>query len=304
MTMKKDYLITSLAFNGQIRIVAAQSTQLTQEACRRHQTLPTASAALGRTLTGAILFASHLKGKETYTIRIAGNGPLGEIVVDANAFGQVRGYVHNGQIDVPPKAKGKLDVASLVGTNGMVSVVKSFGYDHQFTGQTPIVSGEIAEDLASYLVNSEQIPSALALGVLVNPDGQVASSGGYLVQAMPGCDESVLTMMEKQVQSLPPISTLLNQGLTPEAIIELLVPSQNFQILNHQDILFQCRCSLSKTETTLMLLGEAELTDMITTQHGADVHCNFCQEHYHFDESALEKLIHRLRLDSTSGRDS
>ncbi len=304
IVMTHDYLITSLAYQGQIRIVTAQTTQLTQEACRRHQTLPTASAALGRTLTGGLLFASQLKGAETYTIRIAGNGPLGEIVVDANAYGQVRGYVHNGQIDVPSNARGKLDVARLVGTSGMVSVVKSFGYDHHFTGQTPIVSGEIAEDLASYLVNSEQIPSALALGVLVNPNGTIATSGGYLVQAMPGCRDEILTMMEKQVKDLPPISTLLQQGHTPESMINLLVASDNYSILDNKKINFQCRCSREKTEATLMLLGIDELKDMIQTQHGADVHCNFCQEHYHFNEDALHTLIEKLINQASTGRDS
>ena len=293
--MKKDYLVSAIAFQGKIRAIATSTTHLVQEGCRRHQTLPTASAALGRTLTAGVLFASNLKGEEKYTIRIAGNGPVGEIVVDANAFGQVRGYVHNGQVHFPANAKGKLDVTRVVGTEGVVSVVKSFGSEYNFTGQTPIVSGEIAEDLASYLVNSEQIPSALALGVLVNPDGQIAASGGYLIQAMPGCDDATLTKMEAVIKAAKPISTLLFEGKTPEDVLRTLIPEKDLNMLANKTIIFKCTCSRERTESTLKLLGKAELIDMIKEQHGADVHCNFCSEHYAFSEKDLNNII--LKLD-------
>jgi len=292
--MKKDYLVSAIAYQGKIRAIATSTTHLVQEGCKRHQTLPTASAALGRTLTAGILFASNLKGEEKYTIRVAGNGPIGEIVIDANAFGQVRGYVHNGQVHFPANAKGKLDVARAVGTKGIVSVVKSFGSEYNFTGQTPIVTGEIAEDLASYLVNSEQIPSALALGVLVNPDGRIAASGGYLIQAMPGCDDATLTQMEMVIKAAKPISTLLFEGKTPEDVLKTLIPENNLTILNSKDITFKCTCSRERTESTLKLLGQAELEDMIKVQHGADVHCNFCSEHYAFSEQDLKSIILKL----------
>lgn len=292
--MKKDYLVSAIAYQGKIRAIAATTTHLVQEGCKRHQTLPTTSAALGRTLTAGILFASNLKGEEKYTIRIAGNGPIGELVVDANAFGQVRGYVHNGQVHFPANAKGKLDVARAVGTQGIVSVVKSFGSEYNFTGQTPIVSGEIAEDLASYLVNSEQIPSALALGVLVNPDGKIAASGGYLIQAMPGCDDATLTQMEMVIKAAKPISTLLFEGKTPEDVLKTLIPEKHLTLLNTKDITFKCTCSRERTELTLKLLGKAELEDMINVQHRADVHCNFCSEHYAFSEQDLKSIILKL----------
>lgn len=294
--MKQDYLITGIAYEGKLRVLAASTTQLTQEGCRRHQTLPTASAAFGRTLTAGILFAGQLKGEEKYTIRIAGNGPLGEIVVDANAFGQVRGYVHNSQVDFPTNGLGKLDVARAVGTSGMIAVVKSFGPAHNFTGQTPIISGEIAEDLNAYLANSEQIPSALALGVLVNPDGKIAASGGYLIQAMPGCDDALLAQLESAIRSLPPISKLLSENLTPEAILDKIIPSNQLQLFEQKAIRFQCSCSRQRTEATLMLLGKAELKAMMDTQHGADAHCNFCNEHYHFTEKNLLEIIAKLDL--------
>jgi molecular chaperone Hsp33 len=292
--MKKDYIVTALAYQGKLRLLAARTTDLTQEGCKRHQTLPTASAALGRTLTAGALFASTLKGEEKYTIRIAGNGPLGEIVVDANAFGQVRGYVHNGQVHFPVNGKGKLDVGRAVGEKGMVAVVKSFGPQHQFTGQTPIISGEIAEDLNAYLVNSEQIPSALALGVLVNPDGTIAASGGYLVQAMPGCDDETLKKVEATIYRLPAISNLLSSGLTPEEILSKIIPDNGLEILQQKPLQFKCSCSRQRTEATLMLLGKNELEDMVKTQHGADAHCNFCNEHYHFSEQNLLDLIQKL----------
>ena len=292
--MKKDYLISAFAYGGKLRVVATQTTALTQESCRRHQTLPTASAALGRTLTGGILFASNLKGEEKYTIRIAGDGPVGEIVVDANAFGNVRGYVHNGQVHFPVNAKGKLDVARAVGTQGMIAVVKSYGPEFKFTGQTPIVSGEIAEDLANYLVNSEQIPSALALGVLVNTNGSIAASGGYLIQAMPGCDDATLIKVEDAVKKARSISSMLQEGLTPETILKELMPDGKLQFFEQKAIQFQCTCSRQRKIEWLKLLCKAELLDMIATKKGADVHCNFCNEHYAFKDIELKKIITEL----------
>ena len=289
--MKKDYLVSGIAYGGKLRVIAARSTHLTQEGCRRHQTLPTASAALGRTLTAGILFASNLKGEEKYTIRIAGDGPIGEIVVDANAHGDVRGYLHHGQVHFPANEKGKLDVARAVGQNGMVAVIKSFGTEFKFTGQTPIVSGEIAEDLASYLVNSEQIPSALALGVLVNPDGTIAASGGYLIQALPGCDEATLVKAEEAVKNAKPISTMLSIGMTPETILTQLIGKESLTFLEEKSILFRCTCSKQRTTETLKLLGKTELLDMIEKQKGAEVFCNFCNERYTFNDKDLKKII-------------
>jgi molecular chaperone Hsp33 len=289
--MKKDYLVSGIAYGGKLRVIAARSTHLTQEGCRRHQTLPTASAALGRTLTAGILFASNLKGEEKYTIRIAGDGPIGEIVVDANAHGDVRGYLHHGQVHFPANEKGKLDVARAVGQNGMVAVIKSFGTEFKFTGQTPIVSGEIAEDLASYLVNSEQIPSALALGVLVNPDGTIAASGGYLIQALPGCDEATLVKAEEAVKNAKPISTMLSIGMTPETILTQLIGKESLTFLEEKSILFRCTCSKQRTTETLKLLGKTELIDMIEKQKGAEVFCNFCNERYTFNDKDLKKII-------------
>jgi molecular chaperone Hsp33 len=289
--VKKDYLVSALAYGGKLRVLAAQTTNLTQEGCLRHQTLPTASAALGRTLTGGVLFASNLKGEERYTIRIAGDGPIGEIVVDANALGEVRGYLHHGQVHFPPNEKGKLDVARAVGKNGMVAVIKSFGTEFKFTGQTPIVSGEIAEDLASYLVNSEQIPSALALGVLVNPDGSIAASGGYLIQALPGCDEATLIKAEEAVEAAKPISTMLVEGMTPEMILGQLIPNESLTFLEEKLVRFQCSCSKQRTTETLKLLGKQELLDMIEKQKGAEVICNFCNQKYTFNDQDLQQII-------------
>lgn len=292
--MKKDYVLSALAYGGKLRVLATQTTNLTQEGCRRHQTLPTASAALGRTLTGGVLFANNLKGDERYTIRIAGDGPIGEIVVDANAHGEVRGYLHHGQVHFPPNEKGKLDVARAVGKNGMVAVIKSFGTEFKFTGQTPIVSGEIAEDLASYLVNSEQIPSALALGVLVNPDGSIAASGGYLIQALPGCDEATLVKAEEAVKAAKPISTMLVEGMTPAQIMGQLIPKEFLTFLDEKMVRFQCSCSKQRTTETLKLLGKIELLDMIDKQKGAEVICNFCNERYVFNDQELQQIISEI----------
>jgi molecular chaperone Hsp33 len=214
--------------------------------------------------------------------------------VDANAQGEVRGYLHHGQVHFPPNEKGKLDVARAVGKNGMVAVIKSFGTEFKFTGQTPIVSGEIAEDLASYLVNSEQIPSALALGVLVNPDGTIAASGGYLIQALPGCDEATLVKAEQAVKAAKPISTMLVEGMTPEMILGQLIPKESLTLIDEKSIRFQCNCSKQRTTETLKLLGKSELLDMIEKQKGAEVICNFCNESYTFNDVDLHRIISQI----------
>ena len=291
---KKDHLIKAIAFQGQIRIVAVDSTEVVQEAQTRHQTYPTTSAALGRSLTAGLLLASMLKGKEKYSIRLSADGPIKEIVVDATALGTVRGFVHNPQVDLPLNSLGKLDVSGALGKNGLLVVTKDMTLNQNFTGQVPLVSGEIAEDFTYYLTQSEQIPSSMGLGVLVNPDHSILSAGGFLVQVMPGCSETVLQKVEASIQAMPPISTLIRQGKSPLDVIGLIASLDSYTVLENIPVSFQCTCSKTRTEQTLMLLGSEELKDMIKTQHGADVHCNFCNEHYVFSEDDLTRLVKEL----------
>lgn len=291
---KKDHLIKAIAYQGQIRIVAVDATEVVKEAQTRHQTYPTTSAALGRSLTAGLLLASMLKGQEKYSIRLSSDGPIKEIVIDATAHGTVRGFVHNPQVDLPLNHKGKLDVSGALGKNGLLTVTKDLTLNQNFTGQVPIVSGEIAEDFTYYLTQSEQIPSSMGLGVLVNPDHSILSAGGFLVQVMPGCSEAVLQKVEQSIQAMPPISTLIKQGKSPLEVIGLIASQDTFTVLETIPVSFQCTCSKTRTEQTLMLLGTDELKDMIKTQHGADVHCNFCNEHYVFSEEDLARLVSEL----------
>ena len=290
--MLTSYRITALAYQRNIRAVALDGTALVQEAQTRHQTLPTSSAALGRTLMGGLLLASSLKTGEKYSLRIVGNGPLGDIVVDATAAGTVRGYVQNPMVDFPLNQKGKLDVARAVGTTGSLSVIRISEDNQHFTGQVPLVSGEIAEDFTHYFVQSEQIASSVALGVLVNTDHRILAAGGFLIQAMPGCDEATLEKVEQAIRLAPAISTLIASGKSPEAILKILLG--DIEVLENKPLSFQCTCSAIRIEKTLLLLGKNEIQQLIETQHGAEITCNFCNQRYQLQEDDLNRLLIEL----------
>jgi molecular chaperone Hsp33 len=290
--MKQSYRITALAYQRKIRAVALDGTLLVQEAQSRHQTLPTASAALGRALMGGLLLASGLKQGEKYAIRISGHGPIGEMFIDATAEATVRGYVQHPLIDLPLNQKGKLDVARAVGTTGSLSVIRISEDNQHFTGQVPLVSGEVAEDFTHYFVQSEQIPSSVALGVLVNPDHRILAAGGFLIQAMPGCDDATLAKVEQVIRQSPSISTLIVNGKTPEDILKSILGE--IEILEKKSVLFQCTCSASRVEKTLLLLGKQEIQQLIETQHGAEIICNFCNQRYQLEEGDLHRLILEL----------
>lgn len=291
----KPNLLIGLAFHDQCRVVLIKSHTIVQHVTSSHQTTPTASAALGRTLTAGLLLASSLKGEEKYTIRLSGNGPIREIVVDATAQGTVRGYVSDPFVNLPAKPNGKLDVSGAIGTQGLLTVVKHTENDLNFTGQTPFVSGEIAEDFTHYLVTSEQIPSAMGLGVLVNPDDSIQQAGGFLIQALPGVNEATLSALEKHLLTIPSMTELLKKTHDLESLAKHITGDSTFRVLEYRHTSFACTCSLTRTEETLMLLGETELQSMIDEQHGADVHCNFCNAHYVLSEQDIKRLLHELK---------
>ena len=219
----EDYLIKALAYDGYVRAYAVQATNTVAEAQKRHDTWHTSSAALGRTLVGGLLLGSTLKGEDKLTVRIQGDGPANGIVVDANGKGEVKGYIQNPHLSLPLNEAGKIDVRGAVGTQGMFSVTKDLGLKEPLSGQTPIVSGEIAEDFTYCLAISEQIPSAVGLSVLVNTDDSIKTAGGFMIQIMPGADEETISKIEEQLKTTPRISTLLDEGLTPEKILEGLL---------------------------------------------------------------------------------
>ncbi|MFS0749634.1 Hsp33 family molecular chaperone HslO [Oceanobacillus sp. 1P07AA] len=286
----KDYLIKATANDGKIRAYAVQSTSTVEEARRRQDTFATASAALGRTITITSMMGAMLKGDDSITTKVMGNGPLGAIVADADADGHVRGYVTNPHVDFELNKKGKLDVARAVGTEGNISVIKDLGLKDFFTGETPIVSGEISEDFTYYYATSEQIPSAVGAGVLVNPDHTILAAGGFIVQVMPGAEEEVINELEDQIQALPAISSLIREGKTPEEILTQLFGEEQLTIHEKMPIEFRCKCSKDRLAQAIIGLGNDEIQAMINEDHGAEATCHFCNEKYHFTEEELENL--------------
>lgn len=287
----KDYLIKSTAYDGMIRAYAVISTNTVEEARRRQDTWATTTAALGRTLTITALMSAMLKGEDLLTIKIEGGGPIGAIVADGNARGEVRGYVSNPHVDFEVNDKGKLDVAKAVGVEGNLSVIKDLGLKDYFTGQVPIVSGEISEDFTYYFAHSEQIPSAVGAGVLINPDHSVLAAGGFIVQVMPGADEEIITRLEEQIQSFPAISNLIAEGKNPEQILQRLFGEEEIKIHEQLPIEFKCKCSRERIEQAIVGLGDEEIVKMIEEDKGAEANCHFCNESYHFTEQELQSLL-------------
>lgn len=286
-----DYLIKALAFNGQVRAYAANTTETVAEAQRRHQTWPTASAAIGRTMTAGVIMGSMLKGEDKLTIKVEGGGPIGAIIVDSNAKGEVRGYVTNPQTNFELNQYGKLDVARAVGTEGFLSVVKDIGMRDHFTGQVPLVSGELGEDFTYYFASSEQVPSSVGVGVLVNPDNTILAAGGFIIQLMPGTENEVIDFIERRLQGIPPISKLIEEGLSPEEILNRLLGEENVKVLDKQTVQFNCHCSKERVENAFISLGKDELKAMIEEDGKAEATCHFCSEQFNFSKEDLENLL-------------
>ncbi|MGI2327893.1 Hsp33 family molecular chaperone HslO [Planococcus sp. YIM B11945] len=286
-----DYLVKALAYDGQVRAYAARTTETVGEAQRRHYTWPTASAALGRSMTASVMLGAMMKGKEKLTIKINGGGPLGTILVDANANGEVRGYVSNPQTHFDLNEHGKLDVRRAVGTEGTLSVSKDIGLLHPYVGQVPIVSGELGEDFTHYIVSSEQTPSSVGVGVIVNPDNTIQASGGFIIQLLPGTPEEVIVGIEERLAEIPTISNMVRAGMTPEEILEAVLGKESVKFLDTMPVQFQCQCSRERISNAIRSLGTAEIQDMIETDGQAEAQCHFCNENYHFSKENLEELM-------------
>lgn len=285
----RDYLIRGTALDGRVRAFAVQSTLLTEELSRRHQTTPTAAAALGRTAAASLLIGAMLKGEEHLIVQIKGDGPIGQIVVDANAKGEVRGYVDNPLVDPPLKENGKLDVSAAVGSEGFLYITKDLGMKEPYKGSVPLVSGELAEDFTYYFAKSEQTPSAVALGVLVNTDHSILAAGGFVIQLLPGLTDSEIDEIESMLGRIPSFTNMLGGGLTLEEILQTVLPS--FRKLDEMDVMFRCKCSREKVESTLISLGKKELQEMLEDEGFAEVICHFCNEAYRYDGEDLQRMI-------------
>jgi len=291
-----DKLIHGTAADGTVRVMAAITTETVAEAIRRHQTSPTVSAALGRLLTGTLLLASGQKELDRLTVKIEADGAVEGITAEAGADGKVRGYVKNPYAELPPKENGKFDVSGIVGS-GMFYVIRETGYDiglyrEPYVGSVPIVSGEIAEDFAYYLAKSEQIPSAVLLGVLLEKQAPfVKASGGVIIQMMPGANEHIITMIEDTISHAPHITSIINEGASAQDLVKLALGEIDFEILEEKEIAFDCNCSFERAVSLIGSLGRDEVSAMLAEDKGAKMTCGFCNELYTLDERDLQKML-------------
>lgn len=289
-----DYLIKALALDNQVRAMAIGTTDMVSEVQKRHNVWPTATAALGRTMTASTMLACQLKGEDKLTVTVEGGGPIGAIIVDSNAKGETRGYATNPHVHFDLNEKGKLDVARAVGTTGQLSVVKDLGLKENFVGRVPIVSGEIGEDFTYYLASSEQIPSAVGVGVLVNPDNSVKASGGFLIQLLPGASSKVIDLLEEKLKNIPMVSTMIDKGYQPEDMLNEIFGEESVKVIDKMPVVFQCTCSREKIEGGIIGLGKDEIKAMIAEDKGAEATCHFCNEVYRFSEQDLQDIYNRL----------
>jgi len=290
----KDYIVRATAAQGTVRAFATITTELVEKASKMHGLSPIATAALGRTLTAAGMMSRMLKGEnDKLTIQIKGDGPLGGIVVAADSSANVRGYVHNPIVDLPLNDHGKLNIRKAVGF-GYINVIKDMGLKEPYIGFSDLVSGEIADDLTYYFAMSEQVPSTVALGVLVDADG-VKSAGGFIIQLMPGTDEETVEKLEKRLIGFPPISKLLAQGTSPEQILEMLLDEMGPKIIEKVPCSFVCTCSRDRMEKNLISIGENDLLEILEDGKGAELECHFCNTKYNFTHQDMEILIKELK---------
>lgn len=285
-----DYLVKALAYEGFVRAYAVNATETVGEAQERHDTWNTSSAALGRTMIGALMLGAMLKGEDKMTVKIEGNGPAGAIVVDSNGKGEVKGYIKNPHISLPLNEIGKIDVRGAVGTEGMFTVTKDLGLKEPFSGQTPIVSGEIGEDFTYYLAVSEQIPSAVGVSVLVDTDDSIKTAGGFMIQIMPGASDEIIDQIEVRLKETARISTLLDKGQTPEEILQNLLGTDDVEFLETMPVQFKCDCSKEKFASAIITLGAEQIQELIDQDHGAEAVCAFCNNKYKYSEADLYEL--------------
>lgn len=285
-------LIRTISSDGSVMAMAMDSTDIAAAIERCHVTSAVVTAAVGRLATAASMMGTLLKGeKDSLTLKITGNGPVESIVAVAESSGNVKAYPVNPVVEIPLNAAGKLDVSGAVGKAGTLTVIKDMGLKEPYIGQTPIVSGEIAEDITNYYATSEQTPTVCALGVLVNPDLTVKAAGGFLIQLLPFADESVIDLLEENLKSIPPVSSMIADGILPEEICNRLLKGLDPQVLEERMPVYRCDCSREKIERALISLGKEQLEEIIREDHGTEVSCHFCGKKYRFREEELNDLL-------------
>ena len=290
-----DYIIRAIAANDQIRAFAAVTTETVEEARKDHNTSPVATAALGRLLTAGAMMGTMMKGdKDILTLQIKAGGPLEGITVTADSKGRVKGYVGNPNVCIPANSKGKLDVAGAVGV-GFMNVIKDMGLKEPYVGQVALQTSEIAEDLTYYFATSEQVPSAVGLGVLMNKDNTVRQAGGFIVQLMPFAEESTIAKLEENVQKITSVTSLLEEGHTPESLLEKVLDGFDMEINEKIPTEFYCNCSRDRVEKALISIGRKELNEMIQEGKPIEMNCHFCNHNYEFTVEELKEIVRKSK---------
>ena len=289
----KDYILRATFANDSGRIFVADTKETVNQAFEYHKTSPVMTAALGRTLTGAAIMGSMLKSDDDLlTVTIKGDGPGAGLTVTANNKVQVKGYTYNPVVDIPLKQNGKLDVAGALGF-GTMTIIKDLGLKEPYVGQIPLVSGEIAEDLTYYFAKSEQVPSAVSLGVLVDRDYTVKQSGGFIIQLLPSADEEVISKLEEKMKTIKSVTQMLEEGMDCEQILNETVGDMEPKILDRIPVEYYCNCDRERVEKALISVGRKELEDILATDKQATLHCHFCNKDYHFSEEDIKNILKR-----------
>lgn len=287
-----DYIVRAISKDGFLKAAAIRSTELVQRAADIHKTTPTATAALGRALSAASLMGNMQKvDNGSVTLQFKGHGPLGTVLCVSDAVGNVRGYVQNPAISLLEKYQGKLDVGAAVGTDGMLTVIRDLQMKEPYVGSVQLVSGEIAEDITAYFAQSEQIPTACALGVLVDRDQTVKVAGGYLLQLLPGAPEEVISALEQSIQKAGPVTVMLDQGMTPEEMLQLACRDMELEFLETTAVRYRCYCSRQRVQDALISLGRQELTEMADEGEMVHIGCQFCDADYSFSPEEIRRLL-------------
>ena len=290
-----DYIIRAIAANDQIRAFAAVTTETVETARQDHNTSPVATAALGRLLTAGAMMGTMMKGdKDILTLQIKAGGPLEGITVTADSKGRVKGYVGNPDVCIPANSKGKLDVAGAVGV-GFMNVIKDMGLKEPYVGQVALQTSEIAEDLTYYFATSEQVPSAVGLGVLMNKDNTVKCAGGFIVQVMPFIEDEVLNKLEANIQKIQSVTSMLDNGPTPEQMLEQVLEGLDLEITDTMPAQFYCNCSKKRIEKAIISIGKKDIQEMIDEGKEIEVKCHFCNTAYKYSVDELKELLKQAR---------
>ncbi len=293
MSENKDYIIRATAAEGMIRAFAATTRETVETARILHNTSPIATAALGRLMTGALMMGSDMKNdKDLLTLKINCDGPIGGLLVTADSKGHVKGYVNNPGVMLPPNEKGKLDVGGALDL-GVLSVIKDIGLKEPYVGQTILVTGEIAEDLTYYLATSEQVPSTVALGVLMNKDNTVRQAGGFMIQLMPGASDEIIDKLEKRIGEISSITSMLDKDMSPEDILRFVLGEFDLKINDSMPCCFECDCTRERVSQALLSVGKKELQDMIDEGKDIELQCHFCSKKYKFTPEEIREMMEK-----------